>query len=345
MKLPLRQLARHLERAPAPAYLVAADEPLLVDQALAQIRAAGVRAGFTERELHTMDRSSRWDELRAGASNLSLFGSRRLLELRLATPRPGDAGSACLRALLENPDPDRMLVVAVAAKLDAAASRSVWAKAFDTHGVVVDIWPVERAELPAWIRARAKEHGIDVSADAAQLLADRVEGNLLAAEQEIVKLSLTEPNAKVGEREVLDAVASSARFDVFLLTDAILAGDAVRAMRVLAGLRAEGVPPTLVLWAIVRELTLLARLQFAAARGEGVDNALARLGVWRRRQPIVKQASRRMAARPMAPLLARAAEVDAVIKGASHGEPWAELTALVMAALAPPQAPGAALRA
>ena len=337
MKLRLRQLARDLERNLRPAYLVAGDEPLLLDQAITQIRAASRAAGFDERELHVVDRTFRWNDLAAGAANLSLFGARRILEIRMSSPRPGDAGAACLRTLVEQADPDRVLILAVGAKLDSAAARSVWAKRFDEHGAIVEIWPIERAELPRWIGERAASMGLKLSPDAAELLADRVEGNLLAAEQELLKLAMTSSEA-VGEAEISEAVADSARFDVFKLTDAILGGDSGRALRMLAALQAEGVPPTLVAWALSRDIGLLTRLAFAVAHGESVDNALARLGVWRRRQPLVKQALRRLGRRPVAPLLARAAEVDDVIKGVVRGQPWEALTGLVLEIFAAPAA-------
>ena len=328
MKIPLRQLSRQLERALAPAYLIAGEEPFLVEQGLEQIRQAARAAGFTERDLHVVDRSFRWGELQASVGNLSLFAARRILELRMASPRPGDSGGAALSELAEHTDPDRLLIVAVNAKLD---SRLAWVKAFEEHGVLVEVWPVERGELPDWIMSRARHVGVELSADAAELLADRVEGNLLAADQEIKKLALTLPGRAVGEAEILAAVTSSARFDVFRLTDAVLEGDAARALRVLGGLRAEGVEPTLVSWALSREITLLARLGYAQAHGENVDNALARLGVWRRRQPAVKQALRRYGAARTTQYLRQAAEVDSVIKGVALGRPWEALTALVLA--------------
>jgi DNA polymerase-3 subunit delta len=338
LKLPLRQLARHLERAPAPAYLIAGDEPLLVAQGVEQIRAAARRAGFTERELHIADRGFRWAEFEAGADNLSLFGARRIVELRLPSPKPGDAGAACIRALVDRPDPDRILIIAVGAKLDSAASRSVWVKTIERNGVLVEVWPVERGELPDWIRARGAGLGLQLSVDAAELLADRVEGNLLAADQELAKLAMTMPGAAIGEAEILEAVTDSARFDVFQLSDALIAGDAARSLRVLAGLRAEGVQPTLVCWAVSREIALLGRLQYAAQHGENIDNALARLGVWRRRQPALKQALRRLTGRSVAPLLAQAADVDATIKGIVRGQPWVALTGLVIAVTSRPGA-------
>jgi DNA polymerase-3 subunit delta len=331
LKIPLRQLSRQLEGALAPAYLIAGAEPFLVDQALEQIRTAARAGGFTERELHVVDRSFRWADLQANAGNLSLFASRRILELRMASPKPGEAGGAALCELVERGDPDCLLIVAVGAKLDAPAARSSWVKAFEEHGVLVEVWPVERGELPDWIMARARQVGVQLGADAAELLADRVEGNLLAADQEIRKLALTLPGRAVGEAEILAAVTSSARFDVFRLSDAVLAGDSARALRVLAGLRAEGVEPTLVAWALNREIALLARVSYAQAHGENVDNALARLGVWRRRQPAVKQAVRRYGPPRMTQLLRQAAEVDHVIKGAALGRPWEALTELVLA--------------
>jgi DNA polymerase-3 subunit delta len=333
LKLPLRQLARHLERAPAPAYLIAGDEPLLVTQGVDLVRRAARRAGFDEHELYVIDRSFRWTELEAGADNLSLFGSRRIIELRMPTAKPGEAGASCIRGLVERLDPDRILIVAIGTKLDSAAGRSVWVNTIEKHGVVVDVWPVERGELPDWIRLLAAALGLKLSNDAADLLADRVEGNLLAADQELVKLAMTMPDTTVGEAEVLEAVADNARFDVFRLTDALVTGDSVRALRVLSSLRAEGVQPTLVNWAVSREIALLARLQFAVAHGEHVDNALARLGVWRRRQPILKQALRRFAGRSMTPLLARAADADSTIKGIIRGRPWEATTALAIAVL------------
>jgi DNA polymerase-3 subunit delta len=333
LKLAFQQLAPHLERELASAYLLAGDEPLLVSRALERVRDAAKARGFEERELHVVDRSFRWAELESGADNLSLFATRRIVELRLASPRPGDAGARVMRALVERPDPDRLVIVAINGKLDAAASRSAWAKSFEKHGVRVDIWPVERAVLPRWIAARARELGLKLDADAAELLADRVEGNLLAADQELRKLSLT-ASGPIDEAAVLEAVANSARFDVFRLTEALVAGDTRRSIRVLEGLRAEGVQAVLVSWALGREISLLAKLKFAILKGEPPDKALARHGVWRNRQPDIKRALSRLSWRRLSALLRQAAEVDNTVKGAQHGQPWDALTALVIAAVA-----------
>jgi DNA polymerase-3 subunit delta len=333
LKIVYRQLGNQLQAGLEAVYLVAGEEPLLVAEALDQVREAARTQGFEERELHVVDRSYRWPELGTRSDNLSLFAARKILELRMSSPRPGDAGSKALRALAENPQADRLVLIGIMAKLDASVARSAWVKSIEKFGVRVDIWPIARAELPQWVRGRARKSGLEFTSDAAELLADRVEGNLLAADQEIRKLAMTQSAATITEDDVIAAVASNARFDVFGLTDAVLAGDSVRALRILAGLRAEGVQPTLVGWALTRELTLLARL---AEVGRGLDDKLMlRYGVWQRRQPLVRAALRRFTVTQLAILLDRAALTDEIVKGARFGRPWESITALVMASLDP----------
>ena len=329
MKLQARQLTSHLIRKLASVYLVAGDEPLLVFEALEEIRARARAQGFEQRDLFVVERGFKWRELEADAENLSLFSSRRIIELRLPTPRPGDVGARTLRSLVERQNPDRLLLVATT-KLDAAAGRSVWVKCIETEGVVVQVWPIERPALPDWIRRRAAAADLDLTRPAAELLSNRVEGNLLAADQEIQKLALLLGQGSADEDAVLDAVASNTRFDVFTLTDAIMSGNPGRAMKVLDGLRAEGAAPALVSWAISRDLCLLARLKAAALSGEGEANSLSRHRVWQRRQPLVKSALRRFEPDQLTRLVVRASEVDSVIKGILRGSPWDELVRLVM---------------
>lgn len=334
MKLPFQQLAAHLQKDLLSAYLVGGDEPLLVARALDRIREAARARGFEERELHVVERGFRWADLEAGADNLSLFAARRIVELRLASPRPGDQGARAMRALIERPDPDRLVIVAINGKLDASVTRSAWVKSFEKHGARVEIWPVDRAAMPRFIQSRARELELSMSSAAAALLADRVEGNLLAADQELVKLSLT-ADGPIGEVEVLESVANSARFDVFRLTDAVVAGEVARSLRVLDALRIEGVQPALVSWALGRELALLAKLDFAVAHGDSVDQACAQHGVWRNRQPGIKRALARLRGPRLRKLLDQAAAVDRTVKGVHHGQPWDALTALVIETVSP----------
>jgi DNA polymerase-3 subunit delta len=335
VKLPLRQLDRHLNERLAKVYLVAGDEPLLVDEALEQIRVAAKRAEFTTRELHAADRSFRWAELAAGADNLSLFASRKIVEIRLATAKPGDEGSRTIASLSERNDPDTLLIVAVGQKLDSAASRSAWVKAIEQHGVVVEIWPIERGELPGWIQQRARAAKLRLTAAAAQALAERVEGNLLAADQEVKRLALAAAGREVDEGEVLEFVANNSRFDVFGLADAVLAGETGRAFKILHGLRAEGVHPVQISWVLNRDIGLLARLEYAVRHGDNLDGALMKTGVWRRRQPLVKSALRRFKASRLKALIVEAARVDAALKGVFPAEPWTTLTDLLVSLLRP----------
>ncbi len=335
MKLPLRQLSRHLEQGLAHCYLIAADEPLLVGEAADAVRQRARQDGFDERDVFSVERGFRWDALEGQADNLSLFASKRIVEIRMHSPRPGDAGAKALRALAETPDPDRLVIITITAKLDAAASRSVWYKTIEKHGLVVQIWPIERGELPQWIVARAGRFDLRLSRGAAELMADRVEGNLLAADQELRKLAIVADGREIDEQAVLDRVGASSRYDVFRLSDAVLAGDAPRAMTVLDGLQAEGIHPTLISWAIIRELGLVARLHGAEQRGESADAALRRLHVWQKRQPLLKRAAGRIRPAQIRALLKQARDVDLAIKGATGTPAWPALTALIMAALKP----------
>lgn len=338
MKVPFRQLDRHLAERLAKAYLVAGDEPLLVDEALEQVRAKAMREGFSTRELHTADRSFKWHELLAGADNLSLFAQRKIVEIRLATPKPGDAGSSTIAELCERDDPDTLLIVAVGEKLDSASQKTAWVKAIEQHGAVVEIWPIERGELPRWIQQRAGSLKLKLTNAAAQSLAERVEGNLLAADQEIKRLALTAAGREIDEAEVLEFVANNSRFDVFALADAVLAGETGRTFKILSGLRAEGVHPVQISWVLTRDISLLARLEYAVRHGDNLDGALLRSGVWRRRQPLVRQALAKFKAQRLKALLAEAARVDAALKGVFPAEPWTTLTDLLIALLRPPEA-------
>ena len=336
MKIPVRQLDRHLRDKLARAYLIAGDEPLLVDEAAEAVRTAARGQGFDSRELHVVDRGLRWAELSSGADNLSLFASRKIVELRMATPRPGDAGSRTIAELCENDDPARLLLVVVGEKLDSSAARAAWAKAIEEHGVVVEIWPIERGELPRWVEERARASGLKLTHAAAQLLAERVEGNLLAADQEIKRLAIVAAGREIDEAEVLESVANHSRFDVFRLTDAVLAGDAPRAIKVLSALKGEGVAPTLVSWALSREIVLLARLQYAARprREPGCgDAAYGRLAA----PPAAREAGhRRVTGVTISGLLvSQSAAVDGMIKGVTEATPWEALTGLLIALLQP----------
>lgn len=318
MKLSTDRLGQQLESSMATAWLVAGDEPLLVGEAADAIRARARQQGYTGRETFFVERYFDWGALQGSSQALSLFAERRILEIRMPVARPGVEGGAMLARLAADTPPDTWLLV-VTARLERDAAKSAWVKSFDQHGVVVQAWPVEIGQLPDWIAARARLHGLDVDAAGAQLLAERVEGNLLAAHQEIEKLALTHGPGRVSEEEVAEAVANSARYDVFKLGEAALAGDAVRTLRILDGLRGEGTEPTLVLWLLCREIRALAEARTGRQGGSMFG--------WQaqKRLKLLEAAVRRMRGTPLGPLIGHAARVDRAIKGRGPGDAWDEL--------------------
>ena len=318
MKLTSDSLATHLAQRLLPAYLISGDEPLLTGEAADAVRTRARAGGFTEREVHFIERSTDWDEVRASAGNLSLFGSRRVLEIRLASARPGTAGNAALLALLGVRDPDLLLLV-IAPRLDREAQGAEWVRAIDQHGAWLPVWPVDAARLPEWLRLRSRSLGLEASEEALELLAARTEGNLLASHQELSKLLWLAPGGTVGADTVLASVADSARFDVFQLGEAVLGGETTRALRMLAGLRAEGTEATLALWALTRALRDL----WTAHAGGTAPPA------WQRRSAALLRGRQRGPRLPFAELAARAVRADRMIKGRLAGDAWDEMALLV----------------
>jgi len=322
MRIDTEDLPRMLEESLADAWLIAGDEPLLVGEAADAVRARARAAGFSERELFTTDRGFDWSELLTSSQSLSLFSERRILEVRMPTPRPGKEGGAVLARLAADPPPDTLLLV-LTTRPQSETYSTAWFKAFEKRGAVVLARPIEISRLPRWISERAARHGLAIDAEGAALLAERVEGNLLAAHQEIEKLALLHPQGKLGFEDVRAAVANSARYDVFQLGEAALDGDAARSLRVLEGLRAEGAEAPLVLWAICRELRGLAELRAHPGASPGYGRQAERRGA------LLRRAVARMAGQPLEPLFVSAALADRQIKGLGRGDPWTSLTAIV----------------
>ncbi len=321
MRVSLPQLPAALGRGVAPMYLVSGDEPLLVGEAADAIRAAARAAGYAERSVHFVDRSFSWEELRSATQSLSLFAERRLFEVRMPSGKP-ERGAELLADLAARPVPDVACLV-LTDKLDKKAADAPWVKAVEKHGVWVPIWPVETAALPNWLHERARALGLELEPRAAELIVERVEGNLLAAKQELDLLRLIAEGAPITVELVLRAVGVSARYDVFQLAEAAAAGDAARALRVLAGLRGEGVEPTLILWALSRELRGLWQ-----ARERERARSSARGSGWNLAAAPSPRALARAGKLPLARLMVEASRVDRVIKGVDAGDAWAALTGL-----------------
>ncbi|MFK3772186.1 DNA polymerase III subunit delta [Pseudomonas sp. NPDC089406] len=331
MKLAPAQLNKHLQGPLAPVYIVSGDDPLLCQEAADAIRAAARQQGFDERQVFSADANFDWGNLLLAGASLSLFAQRRLLELRLPSGKPGDKGAAALMEYCANPAEDTLLLISLP-KLDGSAQKTKWGKALieGPQCQFIQIWPVDAQQLPQWINQRLSQAGLSAQRDAVDLIAARVEGNLLAAAQEIEKLKLLADGNQITVETVQAAVADSARFDVFGLVDAILNGEAGHALRMLEGLRGEGVEPPVILWALARELRLLAGLAQQFSQGVPLDKAFsqARPPVWDKRRPLVSKALQRLSAQRWAMLLQDAQRIDAQIKGQAEGSPWTSLARL-----------------
>jgi DNA polymerase-3 subunit delta len=319
VKLTFDSLKSHLSGEPARAYLVSGDEALLVGEAADAIRARVKRAGFEEREVHFIERVADWEEVRAASNNLSLFGSRKLLELRLPSGKPGTGGAKAITELLENVSPDNVYLM-ITGKLEREQNNSAWVKAFEESGAWLPVWPVEVARLPQWLRARAAAMEVQLDDDAVKFIVDRTEGNLLAAQQELEKLKLGAPGKRIDLAAAQASIGDSARFDVFQLGEAALGGDVPRALRILAGLRSEGVEATLALWSLNREVHNV----------WGTTDPSPGYRGWQKPSAALENAKRRAGKLPFPRLAARLSRADRMIKGQLRGDAWDEMSLLIV---------------
>ncbi|MFJ4145034.1 DNA polymerase III subunit delta [Pseudomonas sp. NPDC089734] len=333
MKLAPAQLNKHLQGTLAPVYVISGDDPLLCQEAADAIRTAARQQGFDERQVFSADASFDWGTLLLAGASMSLFAERRLLELRLPSGKPGDKGAAALMEYCANPAEDTLLLISLP-KLDGSAQKTKWGKALveGAQTQFLQIWPVDIGQLPQWIRQRLSQAGLAATQDAVELIAARVEGNLLAAAQEIEKLKLMAEDGQITVETVQAAVADSARFDVFGLTDAILNGEAAHALRILEGLRGEGVETPVILWALTRELRVLANLSLQYSQGIPLEKVFssARPPIWDKRKPLMSKALQRYPAKRWSQLLMDAQRIDAQIKGQAAGSPWSSLSRLTL---------------
>ena len=327
MQLRAEQLEAHLKKTLAPVYVVHGDEPLLALEAADTIRNAARKSGHTERDLFVAERYFDWGELSQAGASLSLFGDKKIVELRLPTGKPGTEGAKTIERYCANLNPDCVTLVSLP-RLDKAGQNSAWFGALSAAGNVVDIWKVERSRLPEWIGHRLARGGQHAGKDALEFLADRVEGNLLAAHQEVQKLALLLPTGELSLEDVQAAVSNVARYDVQALAEALLSGDTARYARVLEGLKGEGEAPTFVLWAVAEELRAVSRILSGLAAGRQMEQLFRENRVWRNKEAPMKAALRRFRQETVEAALAHAAVIDRVIKGVARGNAWDEFLKL-----------------
>jgi len=331
MNLAPAELDDHLARTLAPLYIVHGDEPLLALEAADAIRTAARARGFDEREVLIVEQGFKWDALVAANAQAGLFGGRRLVDLRIPNGKPGVEGGKALEAYAADPNPDHMTLITLP-RLDRATQDSAWFGALSRTGVVIAVQPLDRAALPGWIGARLARQKQKVGRETLAFLADHCEGNLLAARQEIEKLALLLPEGELDGAAVEAAVSDVARFDVFALSEAWLAGDAARALRILAVLEDEGEAPTLVIWQLSEDVHALATVQQMVRDGTPAGAAVRNVRVWGKRQSALERAVKRVGRDTVATLLSSLARLDSLVKGLGQGRPWDEIaaTALVL---------------
>jgi DNA polymerase-3 subunit delta len=314
MRLYPEKLADHLQQKLLPVYLVSGDEPLLLQECCDQIRQKARAENCNEREIIEGGVSNfNWQDILHSASNMSLFADRKLIELRLPSGKPGAEGSKALCEYLDIASGDDVLLI-VSGKIDKQSTNSKWYKALDKAGVTVQVWPVDAKNLPRWLQQRVRNAGMSIDDDALRLLCERMEGNLLAAVQEVEKLKLLAADSKITMQTVTEAVSDNARYS----------------LRMLYGLRAEGTEPPVVLWALVREIRTLYEAQLDCDSGQSTQQALSSRRVWQNRMPLMQAALTRHNTHSLSLLLEQAARADGSIKGFADGKPWDNLSRLVI---------------
>ncbi len=334
MKIKPEQLSRTLTSQDLPLYWLSGDEPLLMQEAADLIRGQYREKGYTEREILNVDKSFDWGQFLQSTGNLSLFAEKKIIELRLSTAKWEDAGKKAIQHYLSDLNPDYLILIS-GPKMDAGTLKTKWFTEIEKHGAFLQIWPINRENLSSWLEQRLLREGIQADTEAVHLLVDKVEGNLLAAMQEIEKLKLLSADTsgapiRLDAKTVMQVVADSSRYNVYQLIDAALLGDVSRTQKMLAGLRNEGIFPLIILAAVCRELRALLPMLEKKREGQGVNAIIQSARVWFNRKQAVAAALARLDTELVWKLLDHSRLIDQSIKGLSKANPWDELSLLLL---------------
>ncbi len=327
MRISPDQLSQHLQKQLAPLYTVFGDEPLLAIEAADLIRAQARQTGYVEREIFTIDHHFNWQELQQSSNSLSLFGERRLMDMRIPSGKPGNQGSAAIEEYCHSLPPDTITLVTLP-KIDKQGQAAKWFKALENAGAMIPVSPIERMRLPAWIGQRLGMQQQKADSDTLQFLADKVEGNLLAAYQEIQKLALLYPAGMLSFDQVKEAVLDVARYDVYQLSDALMAADTARYTRILEALRGEGAALPFILTILAGQIRSLIIIRKGLDSSRPLMQLMNEAKVWGDKQKAVENAARRLGLKPLVLALLHAAKIDKISKGVAKGDAWDELLQL-----------------
>ncbi len=328
MQIKLPQLNAHLHKSLAPVYLVNGDEPQQTGEAADLIRQAAKAQSYESREIFFVDKLYDWQALNFSADNFSIFSDKKILDLRL-TGMPGTEGAKALTAYCQHVSEDTLLLITTG-KLGKDAQKSAWFQAIDKVGCIIQVWSLTGQDLLTWIQNRLQRRGLTAEPEAVKLLADRVEGNLLAAAQEIEKLHGFYGASRLTSQNILDVVADSSRYDVFEWVECILASKVNKIIKILDSLKAENIAPAIILWALTRETRLLSKTKIALNRGENKDSLLRNNAVWGNHKILFELALKRLTQTDLNHALTLNAKADRQIKGQEQGNPWETLLKIAL---------------
>ncbi len=324
MRIQPEQLTTALKKSLAPVYLVCGDEPLQVGEAADEIRACSRNAGYSVREVLVAEGNFDWRQLALEADSLSIFSEKKIIDLRIPSGKPGAEGAKALIEYCKH-IPEETILIISSSKLAAQAQKSRWFQDIDKVGAVIQVWPLQGSELLKWLQRRSRKKGMQIEQDGLKALASRIEGNLLAASQEIEKLFILHGSGPISQQAVEEMVADSARFDVFILLDSLLSGRINRAIKILRGLQAEGIVEPVVLWALSREARQVFQIKKEIEQGLRKETVLAKYKVWDKRKPLVEKALNRLGLTDLQNILLLCAKADRQIKGQLSGNSWETL--------------------
>jgi DNA polymerase III subunit delta len=331
MRLRPEQLEMHLQRSNlSPIYFVSGDEPLQKLECIDQIRIAGRAQGYDERLVFNVDKSFDWDSINQATGNLSLFSNRRIIELRMLSPKPGKEGGRVLLEYAEQLSEDNLLIIS-SEKMDKSVQNTKWFKAIEKVSAVIQIWPINPAQLPGWIQSRVQAKQKRLSLDAAKLIAQRVEGNLLAAKQEIEKLVLLVDKDDIDIEDVIHAVADSSRFDVFDMIESAFLGNADRTLVMLNGLRNEGTEPMALFGALMWEFRRLCSIAHQHEAGTNLESLFNSYRIWDQKKRPMNAVLKRHTSKSLDQLLNYCAAIDKNLKSSQKLQAWDQFNTLLLA--------------
>lgn len=329
MRIKPEQLESALEKKLFTVYFVSGDEPLQVGEVADNVRNTAKNAGYNTREVFTVGMGFEWNELARVANSLSIFAEKKLIDIRMSTAKSGVEGSKALINYCQRLPKDTLLLV-TAPKLEKSALKSKWIQSIDQIGTIIQVWPLNGAELIQWLQRRSKKRGLNIEVEAIKILASRVEGNLLVASQEIEKLYVFYGDTTISVQEIERVVVDNARFDVFKLTDCMLTGRVSRAVKILNGLKAESIAAPIVLWALTREARMLINIKTALNQGENKNVVYKKYQLWDKRERLVNAAVTRISFQGLQQALLLSSKADRQLKGREKGDGWETMLSLCL---------------